>query len=168
MTDYKQYCDTCRKNIISRPERCPFCNRKDCLIGHGYYKRKGVCDGTGSNYSEFYIKRYRCKRFNRTVSIHPVFSHVYKRYSLQFVIECLTMLIKEIRSVYSVSKKTGIARQTLKRWMKTFGNRCLEAKRIFVFKNLGHHKTQDVLPMLLHEPQDAMVSLYDSYNALLY
>lgn len=154
--------------MIKRPDRCPFCNRKGCLIGHGYYKRKGIVDESGSCYSPFYIKRYRCKRFNRTLSIHPVFSHVYKRYSLKVVITCLSMIIKEIQSVCCVSKKTGISRQTLKRWTNSFENTCLEAKRIFVFKWHGQHQTHNVLPMLLYAPHEAMMSLYDSYNAVLY
>jgi protein gp37 len=78
------------------------------------------------------------------------------------------MIIKEIQSVCCVSKKTGIARQTLKRWINSFENTCLEAKKIFVFKRHGQHQTHHVLPMLLHEPQEAMLSLYDSFNAVLY
>lgn len=154
--------------MIKRPDRCPFCNRKGCLIGHGYYKRKGIGDESGSSYSPFYIKRYRCKRFNRTLSIHPVFSHVYKRYTLNVVIACLTMLIKEIQSVCCVSKETGIARQTLKRWMNSFENTCLEAKRIVVFKMHRQHQPHNVLLMLLHEPQETMISLHESFNAVLY
>jgi len=82
--------------------------------------------------------------------------------------QCLTLLIQEIKSICCVSKKTGIARQTLKRWMNSFENSSLEAKRIFVFKRYGQHQSHNVLPLLLHDPQEAMVSLYDSFNAPLY
>jgi hypothetical protein len=38
--DYKQYSELGKKNIIPRPEVCPYCGAAGCLIGHGWFKKK--------------------------------------------------------------------------------------------------------------------------------
>ena len=39
--DYNRYASLGKTNVIPRPEVCPHCGLKDCLIGHGWYKKKG-------------------------------------------------------------------------------------------------------------------------------
>jgi hypothetical protein len=49
--DYNRYSALGKVNWIPRPEVCPHCGQKGCLIGHGWYKKKGsqeVSAATGS------------------------------------------------------------------------------------------------------------------------
>ena len=39
--DYNRYAALGKANVIPKPEVCPHCGRKGCLIGHGWYKKKG-------------------------------------------------------------------------------------------------------------------------------
>ena len=39
-SDYKDYCRKGRVNSIPVLECCPLCGGYDCLIGHGWYKKK--------------------------------------------------------------------------------------------------------------------------------
>ena len=40
ISDFKDYCRKGQDNTIPVSERCPICGSYDCLIGHGWYKKK--------------------------------------------------------------------------------------------------------------------------------
>ena len=62
-------------DIISRPEVCPACNRRDCFHRNGTYKRY---------VSRYQIKvaRFLCKYCGVTVSVLPCFALPYRYQSL--------------------------------------------------------------------------------------
>lgn len=127
--DYKHYCDLGKNNEISKPAVCPCCKGSDCLIGHGWYGRKGL-SGAECGYVPFWIRRFFCKNTGRTISIHPRFSHTRKRYTLQHVINCLTQIIENLMNISLVVSTFKVPRQTLKRWSYNFSNAHSETKRI--------------------------------------
>jgi hypothetical protein len=82
--------------------------------------KKGLSGDDDAGYRPYWVKRYLCKRTGRTVSIHPRFSHFFKRFVLAFVIERLIAIIEDGRSVYAESKRTGVSPRTLRRWRDGF------------------------------------------------
>lgn len=175
--DYKQYCEKGREYVIPKPEVCPFCDKKDCLIGHGWYKRKGL-SGVEPVSHEIFIKRILCKVTGKTISIHPIFSHVRKWYHLSFVIDCLVKLFEKAHSLSTTAKEMRVPRQTLNRWKNSFATKQNEAKQI-CFTDTGQNSTS--LPHKMfsyfrkHDSGSlssgaaaAMVHLQELYNASLY
>jgi len=127
--DYKQYCDLGKNNYVPKPSSCPHCKSSSCLIGHGWYSRKGL-SGASCGYHSFWIRRFYCKVTRKTVTMHPCFSHKRKRYILQHVIQCLTLILENIIAISKVALSLQVPRQTLKRWAHSFSNMHCEAKRI--------------------------------------
>lgn len=128
-TDYKRYSDLGKNNLISKPAVCPHCKGSDCLIGHGWYSRKGL-SGAVCDYVPFWIRRFYCKNTGKTVSMHPGFSHTRKRYIFKDVINCLKYIIDNLMKISQVVSTFKIPRQTLKRWSYDFSNAHSETKRI--------------------------------------
>jgi transposase-like protein len=91
--------------------------------------KKGLSGDARTVYRELWIRRFLCRRTGRTVSVHPRFSHFFKRYLLAFVIERLIAIIEQGRSAYSESKRTGVSSRTLRRWRKSFSEADAAAKR---------------------------------------
>jgi len=177
LIDYKQYCEKGRDNVIPKPEVCPFCNRKDCLIGHGWYKRKAL-SGHEPVSHELFIKRILCKITGKTISVHPIFSHARKWYSLSFVIDCLVKLFENALDLSTTANEMRVPRQTLSRWKKTFATKQNEAKQI-CFTDTGQNGIPLPLKMLSYfrgyesgslysGAAVAMVHLQELYNASLY
>jgi len=177
LIDYKQYCEKGRDNVVPKPEVCPFCGGKDCLIGHGWYKIKRL-SGHEPVSHEIFIKRILCKITGKTISIHPIFSHARKWYYLPLVIDCLVKLFEKAHSLSTTAKEMGVPRQTLSRWKNTFATKQNEAKQI-CFTDTGQNGISLPLKMLSyfrrHESGSlsrgaaaAMVHLQELYNASLY
>lgn len=82
--------------------------------------KKGLSGDADTGFRELWIKRFFCKGTGRTVSVHPRFSHFFKRFVLAFVIEGLIAIIERGRSVYSVSNDSGVSGRTLRRWRDGF------------------------------------------------
>lgn len=128
-TDYKQYCDLGKNNVIFKPPVCPHCKSSDCLIGHSWYARKGL-SGADCDYVPFWIRRFYCKNTGKTISMHPCFSHTRKRYTFQHVIDCLTRMIENLVKVSQIVSSSEVPRQTLNRWFYGFSSTNCETKRI--------------------------------------
>jgi len=127
--DYNQYCDLGKNNLIAKPSSCPHCKSSSCLIGHGWYARKGL-SGASCGYRPFWIRRFYCKVTRKTVTMHPCFSHTRKRYILQHVIQCFIHILENIITVSQTALNLQVPRQTLKRWLHSFATMHGEAKRI--------------------------------------
>ena len=81
-----QYYLNGKNNVFPVIERCPDCN--DIMIKHGFYQRF-VITVDGKSYLLF-IRRYRCKHCNHTVSILPSFLLPLFQRSLKAIFKCLT------------------------------------------------------------------------------
>ena len=80
-----QYYKNGRNNNFPEIKRCTFCN--DHMIKNGFYQRF-VITTTGRSYIIF-IRRYRCKHCNKSVSILPSFLLPYFQRSLKAIFLCL-------------------------------------------------------------------------------
>lgn len=105
---------------ILPPGRCPLCGRKGCLIGHGWYCRKGLWDGCARPES-FWIKRFLCKVTGRTVSVHPRFVHARKRFRLSTVVSCVAGVISRGESIRDTARACGVSRRSVRRWVRGLG-----------------------------------------------
>jgi transposase-like protein len=175
--DYKQYCELGKQNKIAKPDVCPFCGDRECLIGHGWFPRKAL-GGYLYDFREFWIKRFLCKKRLKTVSVHPTFSHTRKWYCLPFVIDCLVRLFEQAASICATAKEMNVPRQTLSRWKNSFATNHSEAKMI-CFIDTGQNKHPSPQQMLqyfrkhsnahLHKgAASGMVRLHELYNTPLY
>jgi len=99
--------------------------------------KKGLSGDDGAGFREFWIKRFFCKMTGRTVSVHPRFSHFFKRFVLAFVIEGLLAIIERGRSVYSVSKDSGVSGRTLRRWRDGFAGAAVAKYACFSMSGLS-------------------------------
>lgn len=65
-----------------RPDRCPQCEGKQALTGHGFYHRTLVdCDYDGA----IPVRRYLCRLCKRTVSLLPQFALPWLRFSITVI-----------------------------------------------------------------------------------
>lgn len=80
-----QYYLNLQDNDYPVVERCPKCN--DLMIENGFYERFIITD-KGKSYP-LYIRRYRCKHCNKTVSILPSFLLPLFQRSLKAIFQCL-------------------------------------------------------------------------------
>jgi hypothetical protein len=64
------------------------------------------------------ICRFLCKSTGRTVSMHPDFSHFYKRYSLSLVLRVLEAVIALGHSIRRTANGAGVSRRSAKRWVQ--------------------------------------------------
>ena len=127
--DYKQYCDLGKNNLIVKPISCPHCKSSNCLIGHGWYARKGL-SGASCGYHPFWIRRFYCKNTRKTIAMHPGFSHTRKRYILQHVISAIADILEKFIAISQIVLNLQVPRQTLKRWAHSFSTMNCEAKKI--------------------------------------
>jgi transposase-like protein len=158
--DYKHYCDLGNKNIIAKPLVCPLCKGTDCLIGHGWYLRKGL-SGATCNFLPFWIKRFYCKVTRKTISMHPRFSHTRKRYVLPFVIDCFVRMLENAVRQAHVAQELHIPRQTLKRWVNSFCCNDTETKWI-CFRLTGPPQSCLGMQLLSHFRKIEQATLYDN------
>ena len=142
--------------------------------------KKGLSGDESTGFREFWVRRFLCKRTGLTVSIHPRFSHFFKRYILAFVIERVIAIIEGGRSIYSESKRTGVSPRTLRRWRDGFSNAATAAKHA-CFRGAGPSPPERSLPGVMFEyfrwiggddlPTGAamgMVRLWEDFSRALY
>jgi transposase-like protein len=64
--------------------------------------------------------------------MHPDFAHQRKRFSLSLVVTCLGLMLGPCRSIRSISKRFGVSRHTLRRWIDGFTKQNILSKRLCV------------------------------------
>jgi len=111
---------------------CPHCGQKNCLKGHGWYRRKGL-SGHPAGYLPFFIRRFLCSVTGRTVSVHPLFSHTRKRYTLQFALDSAGLLSDKAESIRSASTRLKTCRSNVSRWRRGIFSTAKEAKWVCFF-----------------------------------
>lgn len=109
--------------------------------------KKGLSGDADTGFRALWIKRFFCKGTGRTVSVHPRFSHFFKRFVLAIVIKSLIAIIERGRSVYSVSKDSGVSERTLRRWRDGFAGAA--AAKYACFSMSGLSPPRRSLPDLL-------------------
>jgi hypothetical protein len=90
--------------------------------------KKGLSGDARSGFRPFWIRRFLCKHTGRTVSVHPRFSHFFKRFLLSFVIGRIVAITEQGRTAYRESKDTGVSQRTLHRWCNSFSTSETTAK----------------------------------------
>jgi hypothetical protein len=98
------------------------CGRRECMIGHGYYRRK---PRDGLDVYPMQIKRWRCKGCGRTVSVLPSFLLRYRQYLLRVIGAVLALRFEGVASwaaiLADLASSGYLALRTLQRWCTSFG-----------------------------------------------
>lgn len=88
-------------------ERCPICQRKNCVKFLEYYYRE-VIDENGTYYKRFPIARYICtskssgSKSDRTFSLLPYQLIPYKKYSIPYIFKLLEKRVLENMSIKQI------------------------------------------------------------------
>lgn len=89
-----------------RPERCPQCEAKQPLTGHGFYRRTLVdlaFDGV------IRVRRYLCRACKRTVSLLPDFALPWLRFSITMVSLFLVARLLKHCTLRAAALTTGLS-----------------------------------------------------------
>lgn len=78
----QQYSEAISDPDRYRPDRCPQCEAKQPLTGHGFYRRTLVDTGFDGMIR---VRRYLCRLCKRTVSLLPEFALPWLRFSLTVI-----------------------------------------------------------------------------------
>jgi len=80
--------------------------------------------------------------------MHPDFAHHHKRFSLFFVVTCLSLMLGPCRSIRSVGKRFGVSRYTVRRWFDGFTKQNIISKRLCFFGSGVAQNGENVLQRL--------------------
>lgn len=103
-----------------RPDRCPQCEAKQPLTGHGFYRRTLVdlaFDGV------IRVRRYLCRVCKRTVSLLPDFALPWLRFSITIVSLFLVARLLENRTLAAAALAAGLMSMPYQRgqfWIRRF------------------------------------------------
>ena len=102
-----------------RPEVCPQCGAKGCLIGHGYYQRKAKDE---QRVYLIRVKRWWCKACHGTLSILPNFLFPWRHYLVRViqtvVVACFEGGLNWERIIQTCTRQGTPALRTVQRWCK--------------------------------------------------
>jgi len=93
--DAQEYNIESKQEDAPRPEKCPHCGQKSCMIGHGYYWRK---PRDQLQVYRLKVKRWLCKECKRTVSVLPNFLLRYRHYLLEVIAAILALRLENLAS----------------------------------------------------------------------
>jgi hypothetical protein len=119
--DVQTYVDDFERLHFPRPQVCMHCQAVDALIGHGYYVRKPL--DPHRTYL-IRIKRWYCKKCQRTLSLLPSFLLSFRHYLLA-VIQQVIVARFEVQASWSqvverCTRQQAPAERTVKRWCHSF------------------------------------------------
>lgn len=110
-----------KDNRCFHPVKCPQCGGENCLVGHGYYRRKpkGLREGY-----VIWIKRWRCRDCLHTTSCLPNFVLPLRHYLLAIIERAVVTRFEQRASweqveAQSAAQGTPVLR-TLQRWCVVF------------------------------------------------
>jgi len=121
----QHYHDHFEELDIPRPKKCPHCGAVNSFIGHGSYPRL-VLD----RWVEYLIriKRWLCKKCQKTVSILPSFLLPFRRYLLAVIQQVVTARFEDNASWGQIEQQ-GLSQakddcvpceRTIRRWCESF------------------------------------------------
>jgi hypothetical protein len=119
--DVQVYAERGKGNPCSRPAQCPSCGQENRLVGHGYYRRKpkGLREGY-----VIWIKRWRCRACQHTISCLPNFVLSFRHYLLAIIERVVVARFEQQASWEEVqahiAEQGTPALRTLQRWCCTF------------------------------------------------
>jgi hypothetical protein len=103
-----------------RPDRCPQCEAKHPLTGHGFYRRTLAAvafDGI------IRVRRYLCRSCKRTVSLLPEFALPWLRFSVSVIALFLVARLLAgltLTAAAEAAVQTGMAYQRGQFWIRRF------------------------------------------------
>jgi hypothetical protein len=80
--------------------------------------------------------------------MHPDFSHHCKRFSLEFIVTFLRLVMVPAPSVRSISGRIGVSRRTVCRWRDGFTKQNIVSKRLCFFGSGVAQNGEDILQRL--------------------
>lgn len=105
---------------MPKPEHCPFCGRKDCLISWGCYKvnTKRLSGEQLPTDGKLYIRRFYCKNTGRTVSLLPDFLLPRKQYTSRFIEAVLGSHLGKRHKLCATARGFSLYYQTVQKWLR--------------------------------------------------
>jgi hypothetical protein len=112
--------------------------------------------------------------------MHPRFSHIGKRYTLAFVVECLRYIIELGNRIRATAGHFDVYRSTVRRWVRGFSRCNINAKWACFFHGDLHRDGSEIAPLLLKHFHTmgnddlavgsslAMVCLQEGFSCRLY
>jgi len=117
----QDYVDFGEHSDSPRPQDCPQCGEKHCLIGHGYYQRKAKDE---QRVYRIRVKRWRCKICQRSVSVLPNFLCPWRHYLVRVIQAVVVACFEHDLSWKQVAVRSACwgtpALRTMQRWCKAF------------------------------------------------
>jgi len=119
--DVQVYAELGKGNLCLRPVKCPRCGQENHLVGHGYYRRKpkGLRQGF-----VIWIKRWRCRDCQHTLSCLPNFVLSFRHYLLAIIEQAVVVRFEQQASwegVETQSAEQGVPTlRTIQRWCGAF------------------------------------------------
>jgi hypothetical protein len=125
--DVQAYVDDFDRLCFPRPQVCLHCQAVDALIGHGYYQRKPL------DLQRAYlirIKRWYCKRCQRTLSLLPSFLLCFRHYLLEVIHQVVVARFEVLASWSQVlqrcTRHQAPSERTVKRWCRSFAEQACD------------------------------------------
>jgi hypothetical protein len=103
-----------------RPARCPQCDARQPLTGHGFYQRTLVDGGFDG---VIRVRRYLCRSCRRTVSLLPERTLPYLRFSIPVIARFLTVRLLEGGTLAAAAVAAGQPAMPYQRgqgWVRRF------------------------------------------------
>jgi hypothetical protein len=103
-----------------RPAKCPQCESKQCLVGHGFYKRTVVDVDTDC---VIRVRRYLCLACRRTVSLLPEFALPYMRFTIVVIgafLKARLLLGQTLKAAAETAHATAMPYQRGQQWVRRF------------------------------------------------
>lgn len=86
----EQYAEKGLERTVSRPAMCPYCTNGAALEAHGYYQRWVSAFEPVGRLVRIRVRRFFCRRCERTVSLLPSFALTYRLLNSELVGRFLT------------------------------------------------------------------------------
>jgi hypothetical protein len=86
----EQYAEKGLERTVSRPAMCPYCGNWAALEAHGYYQRWVSAFEAVGRLVRIRVRRFFCRRCERTVSLLPSFALTYRLLNSELVERFLT------------------------------------------------------------------------------
>jgi Domain of unknown function (DUF6431) len=119
---HQYLCDIRERSAADRyrPDRCPLCQARCCLLAHGFYYRTLVHLDFDDSIP---IRRYLCRLCRRTVSLLPDFVLPYLRHSIVIIslfLVCRLLAGRSLREAAQAAFQPSMPYQRAQFWVRRF------------------------------------------------
>ena len=116
----RQYEEEISRPDRYRPDHCPWCEARQPMVGHGFYRRTLADVGFDGSIR---VRRYLCRSCKRTVSLLPEFALPYLRFSIAVMALFLVARLLEGRTLRAAAAAASQPQMPYQRgqfWVRRF------------------------------------------------